>query len=85
MPTARAPGPASCSDAQGHIITNNHVVAGAADTGTIKVVSTNGTEIDATIVGRDASYDLAVLKIGPLRPAAAAAGLLRPRSSSATR
>lgn len=52
------------ADAKGHIITNNHVVAGAADTGTIKVELSNGTEINATIAGRDTSYDLAVLKTG---------------------
>jgi putative serine protease PepD len=49
-------------DRDGHIITNNHVVAGAADSGAIKVELSNGTEIDAKIAGRDGSYDLAVLK-----------------------
>jgi putative serine protease PepD len=49
-------------DRDGHIITNNHVVASAATSGTIKVELSNGTEIDATIAGRDGSYDLAVLK-----------------------
>lgn len=52
------------ADEQGHIITNNHVVAGAADSGSIKVELSNGTEIAATIAGRDGSYDLAVLKTG---------------------
>jgi putative serine protease PepD len=51
-------------DHDGHIITNNHVVAGAASGGTIRVELSNGTEIGATIAGRDASYDLAVLKTG---------------------
>jgi putative serine protease PepD len=51
-------------DHAGHIITNNHVVSGAADGGTIKVELSNGSEIEATIAGRDASYDLAVLKTG---------------------
>ncbi len=49
-------------DRDGHIITNNHVVASAATSGTIKVELSDGTEIDATIAGRDGSYDLAVLK-----------------------
>ncbi|MEP6854709.1 MAG: trypsin-like peptidase domain-containing protein [Pedococcus sp.] len=49
-------------DHDGHIVTNNHVVASAADGGTIAVELSNGTEIKATIVGRDSSYDLAVLK-----------------------
>jgi putative serine protease PepD len=52
------------ADDQGHIITNNHVIAGAADEGTIRVELANGTEISATIAGRDSSYDLAVLKTG---------------------
>jgi putative serine protease PepD len=51
-------------DRDGHIITNNHVVSSVAERGTIQVQLSNGTEIDATIAGRDASYDLAVLKIG---------------------
>jgi putative serine protease PepD len=49
-------------DRDGHIITNNHVIAGAAQNGTIKVELSDGTEIDATVAGRDGSYDLAVLK-----------------------
>jgi putative serine protease PepD len=49
-------------DRDGHIITNNHVVASAASGGTIKVELSDGTEIKATIAGRDGSYDLAVLK-----------------------
>jgi putative serine protease PepD len=49
-------------DRDGHIITNNHVVASAASSGTIKVELSDGTEIDAKIAGRDTSYDLAVLK-----------------------
>jgi putative serine protease PepD len=48
-------------DRDGHIITNNHVVASAADNGTIRVELSNGTEIEARIAGRDVSYDLAVL------------------------
>ncbi len=50
-------------DQQGHVVTNNHVVAAAANGGTITVVLSNGKHSDATIVGRDASYDLAVLKV----------------------
>lgn len=50
-------------DGAGHILTNNHVVSPAADGGTIAVELSDGTSVDATIVGRDASYDLAVLKV----------------------
>ena len=46
-----------------YIITNNHVVEGAATSGTINVELLNGDLFKATIVGRDANYDLAVLKI----------------------
>ncbi len=50
-------------DDRGHIVTNNHVVAAAADGGKITVVLANGTQLPGTIVGRDASYDLAVVKV----------------------
>jgi putative serine protease PepD len=50
-------------DTKGHILTNNHVVGGAANGGEIEVVLSNGDTQVATIVGRDVSYDLAVLKI----------------------
>jgi len=47
-----------------YIVTNNHVIdAAASGTGTIAVELDNGDEVSATIVGRDSSYDLAVLKI----------------------
>jgi putative serine protease PepD len=49
-------------DKKGHVLTNNHVVA-AAPGGDIEVVLSNGDAQKATIVGRDTSYDLAVLKI----------------------
>jgi len=47
----------------GYILTNNHVVAAAANGGDISVNLINGKNYKATIIGRDASYDLAVLKI----------------------
>ena len=49
-------------DRQGHIITNNHVVAGAAaDDGPIEIVDQDGNRYKATVVGRSPVYDLAVL------------------------
>ena len=51
-------------DADGHILTNNHVVSSAASGGTISVQLSDGTQKDAEIVGRDITYDLAVLHIG---------------------
>jgi putative serine protease PepD len=50
-------------DGRGHILTNNHVVAAGGGNGVIEVVLSNGETEDARIIGRDASYDLAVLKI----------------------
>ena len=50
-------------DKQGHVITNNHVVAEAAkDNGNIEVIDRNGTHSKAKIVGRSPVYDIAVLK-----------------------
>ena len=48
----------------GFILTNNHVIeAGADGGGEITVVFNNGSKEPATIVGRDASYDIAILKV----------------------
>jgi len=53
--------------ADGTIVTNNHVVDGASS---IKVTLDDGTELPATLVGRDAKNDLAVLKIKADKPLA---------------
>jgi putative serine protease PepD len=45
------------------IITNNHVIASAATSGTVQVELNNGDLEPATIVGRDTAYDIAVLRI----------------------
>ena len=45
------------------IITNNHVIANAVQGGTIRVELNNGDLETASIVGRDSTYDLAVLRI----------------------
>jgi putative serine protease PepD len=51
-------------DSTGYILTNNHVIADAvADGGRIEVQLNDGTTLDATLVGGDAAYDLAVLKV----------------------
>ncbi|ETR73882.1 MAG: protease Do [Candidatus Magnetoglobus multicellularis str. Araruama] len=47
-------------DAEGYIVTNNHVIEDADD---IKVKLSNGDEYDATVVGRDPKTDLALIKI----------------------
>jgi putative serine protease PepD len=71
---AGATGSGFVLDKQGHIVTNNHVVAAAAeDEGPIKVVDHQGRQYDAAVVGRSPVYDLAVLEVkgaGGLAPAA---------------
>jgi serine protease Do len=55
-------------DSEGHIVTNNHVVAGATK---IKVVLSNGEEYSGKsvkLVGTDPKTDLAVLKINAREP-----------------
>ena len=59
-------------DNQGDILTNNHVVEGASS---LSVKLADGTEISATLVGRDPSQDVAVVKIDPSKaPAVATLG-----------
>jgi putative serine protease PepD len=48
-------------DRKGHILTNNHVVSAAS--GPIDVILSNGDTAKGTVVGKDASYDLAVIRI----------------------
>ena len=52
-------------DAAGVVITNNHVIAEAAE---ITVILTDGTRLKAEVVGRDTKTDLAVLKVKPTKP-----------------
>ena len=47
----------------GYIITNNHVVAPALNGGKLTVFLENKIEFEARLIGRNPSYDLAVLKI----------------------
>lgn len=49
-------------DAEGYIVTNNHVIA---DADQIQVKLKNGVELDAEIIGTDATTDLALIKIKP--------------------
>lgn len=51
-------------DADGHVITNNHVVAPAdTDGGEVQVAMSDGSMIPATLVGRDPETDIAVLQL----------------------
>ena len=49
-------------DESGLILTNNHVVEGAADGGSLSVSFQDGTSTSAEIVGLDPSSDLAVIR-----------------------
>jgi putative serine protease PepD len=46
----------------GQILTNNHVVAEAADGGELSVAFSDGSRADAEILGRDPATDLAVIQ-----------------------
>ena len=64
--TVHALGSGFVVDAEGHIVTNDHVVKNGTD---IHVTLADGRELPATVVGEDARTDLAVLKVdagGPL-------------------
>ena len=65
-------------DREGHVVTNNHVVASAAEDGSIIVVDHEGERHEASVVGRSPVYDLAVLSVADaeaLEPAALGASL----------
>ncbi|KQT14692.1 2-alkenal reductase [Methylobacterium sp. Leaf399] len=52
-------------DAAGHVVTNNHVVAGATQRGgSISVRLSSGDVVSASVVGTAPNYDLAVLRLG---------------------
>src|SRR4051794_65969 len=70
-------------DAQGHVVTNEHVVEGSSSF-TVRL-GTDGDALPAKLVGRDTSSDLAVLEIDPKKVPAetkplqlASSGSLRP-------
>lgn len=48
------------ADGKGYIVTNNHVISGAAK---VKVILASGKTISAKVVGKDSTSDLAVLSI----------------------
>ncbi|MFF3419625.1 S1C family serine protease [Streptomyces sp. NPDC002698] len=50
-------------DKQGHILTNNHVVADAVDGGKLTATFPSGKKYDAEVVGHAQGYDVAVIKL----------------------
>ncbi|UQS27312.1 trypsin-like peptidase domain-containing protein [Amycolatopsis thermalba] len=51
----------------GYILTNNHVVEVAVDGGSIQAVFQDGTKATASIVGRDPTTDVAVVKVNGVK------------------
>ncbi len=52
-------------DAEGIVVTNNHVIEGADE---ISVIFNDGTKLVATLIGADDKTDIAVLKVEPETP-----------------
>ena len=67
--TMRALGSGFVIDPAGYIVTNNHVIDGAQK---IEVTLTSGENLKATLIGRDARTDLALLKVDAGKPLPAA-------------
>lgn len=63
--TVNSQGSGFVIDASGIIVTNNHVIEQSED---ITVVFTDGTNLKAELVGRDAKTDIAVLRVKPQKP-----------------
>lgn len=68
-------------DAEGHVITNNHVVAGADS---FVVQYADGTKVDATLIGTDTFQDVAVLQLD-LKKGVTVPGVATVGNSSAMR
>jgi len=62
-PNAEGTGSGFVLRKDGYILTNNHVVDAATATGKITVLFSDGKSVEAKIIGRDESYDLAVIRV----------------------
>ena len=52
-------------DAQGHVVTNNHVIDAATE---INVILSDNTRLPAKVIGHDPQTDLALLKVSSSKP-----------------
>ena len=64
--TSRGVGSGFFIDAQGHVITNSHVVEGSLTR--LNVLTQDGQSLKARIVGRDEAVDIALLKVEGTEP-----------------
>jgi len=62
-PAGSETGSGEVIDDQGHVLTNDHVIAAAASGGNIGVLFNDGSTQVARLVGRDPQTDLAVLQV----------------------
>lgn len=62
VPERGASGSGSIIDARGYVLTNHHVVSGAAE---IEIALADGSTVRGDIIGTDPENDLAVLKFDP--------------------
>ena len=62
-PSASGTGSGEVIRSGGYILTNNHVIAAAANGGSISVTFSDGKTADAQLTGRDPLTDIAVIKV----------------------
>lgn len=60
IPKMRGQGSGFFIDAEGHILTNNHVVDKAS---TVKVFLSDGTQLEGKVIGTDPNNDIALLQV----------------------
>lgn len=60
--TVQSTGSGIIISTDGYIVTNNHVISNANK---LKVTLASGDELDATLIGTDATTDIAVIKVDP--------------------
>ncbi len=70
-PDQQASGSGIILSDKGYIATNNHVIDGASQ---LQVILSDGTPLDATLVGADPFSDIAVIKVSGKLPTPAALG-----------